>query len=123
VWRPQLAGQQAVTEQFVEQVRQAHQAIEIDIHVNWNQSLTGSGKPLTQAVGSQIVGMQEIDQTQVAQSLGADPVFLARLNAWDDQRKLMLRQNFTDRVVPAHSDYRISPLEQGKRLGHKFKHL
>src|SRR5437764_580596 len=78
-------------------------------------------QPRGERAGAERVGVQHLNQAQIAQALGANPLLRLRRDPRHDERVLLERQDLAARVVAAHGDHPVGPLDQRDRLGHEVQ--
>src|SRR5882762_10243101 len=83
---------------FRQQARDAREASEIDATAAGGRRAEIARQPLAERPWVELVGMQHVDEAQLAQPLGPDPLLRLRLHARHDQRVLLERQHFAHRV-------------------------
>src|SRR5919198_947932 len=103
-------------EEFLQQVRDASETVEIDALPRGSDRGPPAGKPVAQGRGAQGLRMEHVHEPQRLQALGADELLPSRLYPGHDERGLFERQDLVDGVVPAHRDDALRATHQARRL-------
>src|SRR5207248_9772422 len=93
-----------VAEHLLQQARETLETVQIDQVPRARRSPLGPREPFGERIGTEPVGMEDVEQAHVSHPLGPDQLFTAGVHAWEEQCLVSERQHLAERDVPAHGE-------------------
>ena len=78
-------------------------------------------EPRGDRLGGQVGGVKHVRQPERRKARSTDELFGSWLGPGNEQRRLAVRQDLTDRVVSGHRHHTVSALEKQAGIGHELE--